>query len=73
MVSVQHLIFKSSSPCTNPVVTVPRASITFMFHGFYFYSQASSRIYPSFRFLSILLCGQQSPQFGKFSFFVVDY
>ena len=32
--------------------------------------------YQHFHFLSILFCGQpeqQSPQFGKFSFFVVDY
>ena len=28
MVSTRPLIFKSSSPCTNPLVIVPRATIT---------------------------------------------
>ena len=41
MISTRPLIFKSSSPCTNPLVTVPRATITiginvtFMFHRFF--------------------------------------
>ena len=40
MVSANLLISKSSSPCTNPLVTVPRApitigiTVTFMFHSF---------------------------------------
>ena len=84
IVSTHPLISKSFSPCTNPLVTVPRApviigiTVTFMFHSF-FNSQARSRYYLSSRFLSVLLCGllgQQSPQFCKFSFFifvVVDY
>ena len=48
MVSTRPLISKSSSPCTNPFVTVPRALITigiivtFMFHSF-FNSLARSR------------------------------
>ena len=41
MVSTRPVIFKSSSPCTNPLVTVPRApitigsTVTFMFHNFF--------------------------------------
>ena len=41
MVSTRPAISKSSSPCTNPLVTVPRAPITicilviFMFHSFF--------------------------------------
>ena len=41
MVSSRLVISKSSSPCTNPLVTVPRAPITidiivtFMFHSFF--------------------------------------
>ena len=77
MVSVRPLISKSSSPCINPLVTVPRAPITigiivsFTFCSF-FNSLARSR-YLFFFSLSFNLLrsqpGQQSPQFGKFSFF----
>ena len=41
MISTHPLIFKSSSPCTNPLVTIPSVSITisitvtFMFHVFF--------------------------------------
>ena len=48
MVSTHSFISKSSSPCINPLVTVPRAPITigiiiiFIFHSFY-NSQARSR------------------------------
>ena len=41
MVSTHPLISKPTSPCTNPLVTVPRAlftidvTITFMFHSFF--------------------------------------
>ena len=76
MVSTRPIISKSSSPCTNPLVTVPRApitiytTVTFMFPSFFSHLTRSST-YPSFRFLLILLWGQQgkqSPQFGRFSF-----
>ena len=75
MVSNRPLISKSFSLCINPLVTVPRApitigiTVTFMFHNF-FNSLARWSTYLSFRFLSILFCGQprqQRPQFGKFS------
>ena len=48
MVFSRTLIYKSSSPCTNPLVTVPGApitidiTITFIFHSF-FNSQARSK------------------------------
>ena len=75
---VSSLITRSSSLCTNPLVIVPSAPITsgiivtFIFHSFFLIPLQSWGTYPSFRFLSILLCGQpkqQSPQFSKFSFF----
>ena len=77
MASTHPPISKSSNPFINPFVTVPRAPITigikacFMFHSFFF---SILCIYPSFQFLSILLCGQprqQSPQFCKFSFLLI--
>ena len=79
MVSTYPLIPKSSSPFINPLVTVPRAPIiisiivTFMFHIFLIPKQGRGT-YGPFHFLSILLCGQpgqQSPQFGKFSFLLI--
>ena len=80
MVSIHSLIFKSSSPFTNLLVTVPSApiiissTVTFMFHSccFFFIIMQGPGIYLSFRFLSILPCGQPerlSPLFGRFSFF----
>ena len=80
IVSPCPLIFKSSSPCTNPLVTVPSVpvtigiTITFMFL-FFFLSVLWQSLcaYLSFRFPSVLLCGQserQSPLFDRFSFFV---
>ena len=74
MASTRPLISKSFSPCTNPLVIIPRApfkigiSVTFMFHSFSIHKQCPGT-YLSFRFL--LLCGQpgqQSPQFSKFCF-----
>ena len=78
MVSARLLISKSSSLFNNPSVTVPRAPITisiaviFIFHSFF--SILIRDIYPSFHFPSILLRGQpgqHSPQFCKFSFFLL--
>ena len=77
MVSTSDLISNSSSPWTNPLVTVLSTPITigipvtFTFHNFSVLSQGPDT-YLSFSFLSILLCGlagQQSPQFSRFSFF----
>ena len=51
MVSTCPLIFKVSSPCTNPLVTVPRAPITidvtvsFMFHSFFFQFPCKVRVF----------------------------
>ena len=84
IVLIRPVISKSYSPCTNSLMTVPRASIiigitvTFMFERPFFFSIPFQcpGTYPSFRFLSVLICcplGQQSSRFCKFSFFVVDY
>ena len=54
MVSSRPLISTSSTPCTNPSVTVPRApiticiTITFIFHSFFFSSLARFRYLSSF-------------------------
>ena len=54
---------KSSTPFSNPLVTVPNAPITIgiiftcMFHSF-FNSLARSRYLPSFHILSVLFSGQ---------------
>ena len=55
MVSARPLISKSSSPCTNPLVTVPGApitiaiTVTFMFHSlFVFFSPRAKSQYLSF-------------------------
>ena len=79
MVSICPVISKSPNPFNDPLVTVRRAPttigiiVTFMFHGSI--AKQGPGTYPSFDFLSTLLCGQpgqQSPQFCKFAFFV-DY
>ena len=81
IVSVRPPISKSSRPFNNHLVTVPNAPITigtivtFMFHCF-FNSLARSRYLFFFSLSFSLFCGlpgQQSRQFYKFSFFVVDY
>ena len=74
------LIFKSSSPFTNPLRIVPSApitigiTITFMFHS-YFSSLAKSR-YLSFFSLSFnFICGLpiwQSSLFSRFSFLLLS-
>ena len=78
IVSTLPLITKSSSPCTNPMVTVPSApislgiTVTFMFHRFFFSSPSKSR-YLSLFSLWVLprhQPEQQSPLFGSSSFFL---
>ena len=78
IVSTRSLISKSSSSFINPLVTVQRApitisiNITFIFQSFFSIPLQGQGIYPSFHFLSLLLCGQpgqQSQQFCKFSIF----
>ena len=77
MVSPRPPNYKSSSPFSNLLVTVPNAPITisiivtFMFHSFSIPKQGRGT-YPSFHFLSVLFSGQlgqQSRQFCKFSSF----
>ena len=79
MVSTRPPTSKSSSPFSNPLVTVPKATITTgiivtsMFHSFF--NSLGRGIYPYFHIFSALFCGQpgqQSRLFCKFSFFV-DY
>ena len=78
MVSTYPLIFKSFSPCINPLVTVPRAQITigitvtFMFNSFLFIFQFSSKfqvliLFDFFLFYSVS-AGQLRPPFGKYYF-----
>ena len=77
MFSTRSPTSKSSSPFSNPLVTVPRAPITigiiviYMFPSFFFQSPSNVEVHPSFHILSVLFCGQpgqQSPQFCSFSF-----
>ena len=80
MVSTPLIISKSSSPCINPLVIVPRApttisiTVTYMFHSLFFSIHKQGwGTYPSFHFLSVLLSGQtgqKSQQFCKFSLFL---
>ena len=78
MVPTQSPTSKSSSPFSNPLVTVPKALITigiivtFLFHSFF----QGRCTYPSFHILSVLFCGQPgqlSRQFFYSFFFFVDY
>ena len=83
MVETHPPISKSSNPFNNLLVTVPKALITidifvtFMFHSFFFFFSIpwqGQGTYPSFHILSVLFCcqpGEQSPQFCKFSFFLL--
>ena len=74
MVSTCSLISKSSSPCTNLLVTVLSApitigiTVTFMFHSF-FSSLARSRYLSLFLFPFSGQPGWQNPLFSRFLFF----
>ena len=79
IVSTRVIIFKSSSSCIDPLLTVPRApiktafTVTFMFDRFLIPYQGL-RTYLSFSVLSILICnqpGQQSLQLYNFYFFLL--
>ena len=78
MVSTRPPTSKSSSPFSNPLVTVPNTPITIgiivtsTFHSFFLIPWQGRGIYPSFHILSVLFCcqpGQQSRLFCTFSFF----
>ena len=78
MVSTRPPTSKSSSPFSNPLVTVSNNWYNCHLHvpHFCFFSIPSQGrgIYPSFHILSVLFCGQpgqQSRQFCKFSFFLL--
>ena len=72
MVSTRPLISKSSSLCTNPLLTLPStptiidSTVIFIFYSF-LSSLARSRYYLSFRFPLVLPCKRQSLLFGWFS------
>ena len=77
IVSTHPLFSESSTPCNNPLVTVTNVpikiciTITFMFWGI-FNCLHGLGIYLPFPFFLVLPCGQpkqQSPLFGRFSFF----
>ena len=80
MVSTRSTISRSSSHFNNPLMTVPRApitigiTVTFMPHNFFSLPSQGRDTYPSFIFLSILLCGQlgqQSPQIASSLFWFI--
>ena len=84
MVSSRPPTSKSTSPFSNPLVTVPKAPIligimvSFMFHSLFVFSilLQGRGTYPSFHILAVLFCGQpgqQSRQSCKLSFFVDNY
>ena len=82
MVSTRPSIFKSSNSYTKPWVNVQSASITigitvtFMFHSFFFVLLQGLGTYLSFRFPSVLPCGQlekQIPQFDRLSFLLLIF
>ena len=78
MVSIPFLIFKTSSPCTCHLVTVPSVpitigiTVTFMFYSLFFFQFSSRSEYWSFFPVScsftLWTAGTVSPLFGRFSF-----
>ena len=81
MISTPPLISTSSSPFSNPSVTVPRApiiidiNVTYMFHGFFQFSSKCWGTYDSFQFFWILICGppEQQKSINLQILFFVDY
>ena len=76
-VSTRPVFSKSSSPCTNPLVTVPRAPITivtFMFQFFQFPSKVQVLIpfFAVFQFFSVFRRDSKVHNFAS-SLFFVDY
>ena len=72
MVYTRHLIFKSSNTSTNPLRLVsPLLSCPIVFSSSIVKSRYLS-LFPLFSF-TLWSAGTESPQFGRFSFFVVDY
>ena len=81
MVSTHPLISKSSSPCINPFVTVPRAPITigitvaFMFHSFFQFSEKIKvpiSLFIFFQFYSVV-CQDSQVYNSVSSLSFVDY
>ena len=77
MVFTHPLVSKSSSPCTSPLVTVPRAPmtigiiVTFMFYSFSVLL-LGLRTYLSFHFLSVSPRGLQERQSSLIIFIVIN-
>ena len=77
MVSTSPLISKSSSPISNPLVTVPKAPITIsiivtcMFHSFFRFPtkvEVFILIFTFFQFYSVVSLDSQVDNFADFSF-----
>ena len=77
IVSNRYAIHKSSSPCTDPLVTVPRVLVSHSLSCstvFFLFPWQGRGTYSYFRILLILLrdpLGQESPQFWIFSFLLI--
>ena len=78
MVSTRPLISKSSSPCTNPLVIIPRAPITIgiiitlMFHSFFQFLhkvQVLLFLFAFFRFYSVISWDSKVQNFSSSLFF----
>ena len=62
MVSIRSLISKSSSPCSNPLVTVSIVTVYFIV---YLIPKQGPSTYQSFYFLLVLLCGLRIDLLGR--------
>ena len=81
MVSTRPVISKSSSLCTNPLMTVPRAAttigitVTFMFHSFFLFPckiDVFILLFAVFQFYSVVSSDSKANNSVIF-FFLVDY